>query len=199
MTSVGNQDAPIPGPAAMLVLSGTARLAAGEDWVDVTAHQLFAIPPRRHSLHAVTDTVVLLSVALPGRWQGERAGPVPGGGAGATGVRGASGGGFYESALGFDELRHEGAGLAIMRRDDVEVHLWVADGSAPGAERYLAGSPSCRLEVTGVDDLYHHCQGLGVVHPDAPLQDQWWGTREFGVLDPDGNLISLYERRPASP
>jgi len=56
-----------PGPAAMLVLNGTARLTAGEDCVDVTAHQLFAIPPRRHSLHAVTDTVVLLSVALPGR------------------------------------------------------------------------------------------------------------------------------------
>ncbi len=50
---------------------------------------------------------------------------------------------FFESALGFVELRHEGEGLGILRRDAVEVHVWVADGSAPGAERQLAGSASC--------------------------------------------------------
>lgn len=103
---------------------------------------------------------------------------------------------FFESALGFVELRHEGEGLGILRRDAVEVHVWVADGSAPGAERQLAGSASCRIEVTGVEELYQHCQQLGVVHPSAALRDQWWGTREFGVLDPDNNLINLYERVP---
>jgi catechol 2,3-dioxygenase-like lactoylglutathione lyase family enzyme len=61
---------------------------------------------------------------------------------------------FYETVLGFEELRHEGQGLGILRRDAVELHLWVADGSAPGAERHLAGSASCRFEVTGVDELY---------------------------------------------
>jgi hypothetical protein len=35
------------------------------------------------------------------------------------------------------------------------------------------------------------------VHPNAPLRDQPWGTREFAVLDPDNNLIALYERLPA--
>jgi catechol 2,3-dioxygenase-like lactoylglutathione lyase family enzyme len=102
---------------------------------------------------------------------------------------------FFETALGFEELRHEGEGLGILRRDAVEVHLWVADGSALGAERSLAGSASCRIEVTGVDELYRHCQALGVVHPSAPLRDQPWGTREFAVLDPDNNLVSLYERK----
>ena len=105
---------------------------------------------------------------------------------------------FFENALGF-ELRYEGEGLGVLRRDAVEVYLWVADGSAPGAERYLAGSASCRIEITGVDALYQHCEALGVVHANAPLTDQWWGTREFGVLDPDNNLITLYERiSPAS-
>jgi hypothetical protein len=32
------------------------------------------------------------------------------------------------------------------------------------------------------------------VHPNAPLTNHRWGTREFGVLDQDNNLISLYER-----
>jgi len=105
---------------------------------------------------------------------------------------------FFESALGFTELRHEGAGLGILRRDAVEVHVWVTDGSAPGAERHLAGSASCRVEVTGVDALYEHCRRQGVVHPNAPLADTPWGTREFGVLDPDNNLIGLYERGDAA-
>ena len=101
---------------------------------------------------------------------------------------------FLEQALGLAELVHDGVGLGILVRDDVELHVWVADGSAAGAERHLAGSASCRLEVTSVDELYEHCRRLGVVHPRAPLTDQPWGTREFGVLDPDGNLLSLYER-----
>lgn len=100
---------------------------------------------------------------------------------------------FFED-LGFAELTHEGAGLGILRCDAVEIHVWVADGSAPGAERHLAGSASCRLEVRGVDALHERCHALGVVHPDAPLRDEPWGTREFAVLDPDGNLISLFQR-----
>ena len=105
---------------------------------------------------------------------------------------------FFKEALGFGELRHEGEGLGILRRDAVELHLWVADGSAPGAERALAGSGSCKIEVVGIDELYEHCRRLGVVHPNAPLQDRWWGTREFGVLDPDNNLVGLYERVSAT-
>lgn len=49
---------------------------------------------------------------------------------------------FLEEALGFTELVHNGTGLGILRRDAVELHVWVADGSAPGAERSLAGSAS---------------------------------------------------------
>ena len=101
---------------------------------------------------------------------------------------------FLENALGFVQLRHQGRGLGILRRDAVELHVWVADGSAPGAERHLAGSASCRIQVSGIDALYRHCRQLGVVHPNAALTEQWWGSREFGVLDPDNNLITVYER-----
>src|SRR4051795_7350276 len=97
---------------------------------------------------------------------------------------------FFTEVLEFEELRDaDDRGLGILRRDAVEVHVWVADGSAVGAERHLAGSASCRLQVTGVNDLYERCDAAGVVHPNATLADQPWGTREFGVLDPDGNPI----------
>lgn len=102
--------------------------------------------------------------------------------------------GFYRDALGLQELTEDGVGLGILVRDDVEIHLWVADGSAPGAEAHLAGSASCRIEVTHAERLYEHCEARGIVHPNAPLRATPWGTREFGVLDPDGNLVTLFQR-----
>jgi catechol 2,3-dioxygenase-like lactoylglutathione lyase family enzyme len=105
---------------------------------------------------------------------------------------------FYAETLGFTELLDpEGVGLGILVRDHVELHLWVADGSAPGAELELAGSASCRLLVEDVRELYRHCEPHGVVHPRAPLRRTEWGTDEFGLVDPDGNLITLYEQAAA--
>jgi len=101
---------------------------------------------------------------------------------------------FYQEALGLRELTDGDVGLGILVRDAVELHLWVADGSAPGAERHFAGSASCRIEVTETAPLYEHCDALGVVHPNARIRDTPWGTREFGVLDPDGNLVTLFQR-----
>ncbi len=56
-----------PGPASLLVIRGRVRLVAGEDGVDLGAHQISPIPDRRHSLHADEDSVVLLSVAVAQR------------------------------------------------------------------------------------------------------------------------------------
>ena len=111
---------------------------------------------------------------------------------------------FYRDLLGFS-LVHQDDGMAIFRRDDIEIHLWEASdeswqtrsGGAPvvsGGESFIAGTASCRVEVRGVDDLHHVMQPLQIIHPNAPLGDQPWGTREFAVLDPDNNLITFFER-----
>lgn len=105
---------------------------------------------------------------------------------------------FYAEVLGFRELTAaDGVGLGILVRDAVEIHLWVADGGARGAEAHLAGSASCRLEVHGVHTLYARCLPFGAIHPNAPLRRTDWGTTEFGLLDPDGNLVSVYECVPS--
>lgn len=112
---------------------------------------------------------------------------------------------FYRAKLGFTLLHHEG-GFAILERDAVEIHLWAAtddgwrkrSGSSPvvsGAESFIAGTASCRVGVEGVDELHGRIQPLGVLHPNAQLGDRPWGTREFGVLDPDNNLLTFFERR----
>jgi catechol 2,3-dioxygenase-like lactoylglutathione lyase family enzyme len=113
---------------------------------------------------------------------------------------------FYEDILGFDRVHAEG-GFAILRRDSATLHLWGATDDSwhtrqewerpvvSGAESFIAGTASCRVKVVGVDELYAQCSDRGVVHPNAHITDTDWGTREFGVLDPDGNLIGFYEER----
>ena len=111
---------------------------------------------------------------------------------------------FYRDQLGFTVIHHE-PGFAIVVRDTVSIHLWAAldeswrdrdHRSHPvisGAESFLAGTASCRISVEDVDELHDVLEPLGILHPNAPLTNQPWGSREFGVLDPDNNLITFFE------
>lgn len=56
-----------PGAASLMVIRGRVTLVAGDDDVEVGAHQVVPIPDRRHSLRAEEQSVVLLTVALPAR------------------------------------------------------------------------------------------------------------------------------------
>ncbi len=56
-----------PGEATVHVLSGRVRLTAGDASWDGRTGDLIVIPDSSHALHALEDSVVLLSVAkLPG-------------------------------------------------------------------------------------------------------------------------------------
>ena len=112
---------------------------------------------------------------------------------------------FWTDKLGFHVQHHDG-GFAVLRRDDAVLHLWEsgdeswtarAPGSRPvrsGAESFLAGTASCRIEVTDVDALYDEMRVAGVLHPVSRggVDDTDFGTREFSVLDLDGNLIGFH-------
>lgn len=94
---------------------------------------------------------------------------------------------FYAEKLGFRPVaRH--ADYGIVERDDVQIHFWLTDDAS------VPKATSCRVDVTGIDQLYDEMSAAGVVHPNGPLTDQPWGLREFAVLDGDGNLITFAER-----
>ncbi|TKJ32171.1 hypothetical protein [Blastococcus sp. CCUG 61487] len=59
-----------PGPASLMVVRGRVRMVAGEETIELGAHQISPIPDRRHNLQADEDSVVLLSVAVPQRAPG---------------------------------------------------------------------------------------------------------------------------------
>jgi len=55
-----------PGDATVHVLQGRVKLVAGEDAWEGSAGDLLTIPTRRHSLEALTDAAVLLTVVKQG-------------------------------------------------------------------------------------------------------------------------------------
>jgi catechol 2,3-dioxygenase-like lactoylglutathione lyase family enzyme len=114
---------------------------------------------------------------------------------------------FYSDRLGFF-VSHQDDGFAILIRDDVEIHFWAASdnkwkGSAvalskspviSGAESFLAGTASCRIEVTGIDELFEEYKKEGVTYnPNTVIETKYWGTREFPALDHHRNLLTFYE------
>jgi catechol 2,3-dioxygenase-like lactoylglutathione lyase family enzyme len=113
---------------------------------------------------------------------------------------------FYGERLGFEVLHHDG-GFAVLRRDDAVLHLWESGDEGwrsrgdfaekpvcSGAESFIAGTASARIEVVDVDGLYEELSVAGVLHPVSRdgVDDTDFGTREFAALDQDGNLLSFF-------
>jgi len=92
---------------------------------------------------------------------------------------------FFDK-LGFQRI-WEDIDYGILRRDEVEIHLWKC------LDPRVAENTSCRIHVTGLDELYEVYTILNVVAPNYPIEPEPWGSRAFGILDLDGNLIKFVE------
>jgi quercetin dioxygenase-like cupin family protein len=55
-----------PGEATLLVLRGRVRLHAGDDTWEGRTGDLLVIPPSRHSVEALEDSVTVLTVSMSG-------------------------------------------------------------------------------------------------------------------------------------
>ena len=92
-------------------------------------------------------------------------------------------------------------------RDDTVLHLWGATDDewraradlherpvCSGAESFLAGTASCRIEVADVDALFDELEPVGVLHDVSRggVGTTDFGTREFATLDLDGNLLTFF-------
>ncbi len=78
---------------------------------------------------------------------------------------------------------------AGMARDNVEIHLqwhseqeW-SDGLDGSAYRFLVDDP---------DELHAEISTGTFLLDNRPVADTAWGTREFGIYDPDRNALFFY-------
>ena len=114
--------------------------------------------------------------------------------------------GFYGERFGFAAVHHDG-GFAVLVRDDAVLHLWEAGDEdwrgradlserpvCSGAESFIAGTASARIEVEDVDGLFAELAAADVLHPTSRggVTTTDFGTREFATLDDDGNLLSFF-------
>jgi hypothetical protein len=104
-------------------------------------------------------------------------------------------------------LHHDG-GFAVLCRDEAVVHLWESSDENwrersdvreqpihTGAESFLAGTASFRVQIKGVDELYEEMTKADVLPPVSKdgVDDTDFGTGEFATLDQDGNLVTFFE------
>ncbi|HPU51080.1 MAG TPA: GNAT family N-acetyltransferase [Burkholderiaceae bacterium] len=97
---------------------------------------------------------------------------------------------FFVAHLGFSRVHVDQGRYGIVEQGAVQIHFWAC------ADRRIAQATSCRIRVAGIRSLFERCRSAGIVHPNAPLHVTAWGTHEFAVLDPDGNLITFHEAQP---
>ena len=97
---------------------------------------------------------------------------------------------WYGEVLGMstDERHDEDSGdICFVRAGDAELLLSTAS--------HLGGSPSFTgtlyFRVEGVDELFRRIAGRAEVV--WPLEKQDYGTREFGIRDPDGYVLAFAE------
>ncbi len=105
---------------------------------------------------------------------------------------------FY-AQLGFalafqDDAAHPR--YAGVRRDGVELHLQWHDGEQWA---YPNDRPTYRFLVPELDTLYAELRRASVLPEPLASPGPWpkptntpWGTREFHLLDPDGNGLQFY-------
>lgn len=103
---------------------------------------------------------------------------------------------WYRAILGFEAgevLTGDGGGEHCFLRAG-EAELLLSTGS------HLGGSPAFTgtlyFRVVGVDALYARAGGRAEVV--WPLERQEYGTREFGIRDPDGYLLAFAESHSAA-
>ncbi len=103
---------------------------------------------------------------------------------------------FYLGKLGFegiflddpDQPRYAG-----IRRGGAEIHLQWHDSS----EWVRVERASLRFQVGSPDALCAEWIARNALPADLLPRETAWGTREFGLYDPDGNALHFYQTLPA--
>ncbi len=88
---------------------------------------------------------------------------------------------FY-TRLGF-QVSSQNDEFAIVHAAGDHMQLWRHDQLDP---------VQVRVRVGHAPGMFPICQAHGAVPTGGGLRRQRWGTSEFSVIDPDGNVVTLF-------
>lgn len=91
-----------------------------------------------------------------------------------------------------EEWSELGKGALFAASDSAQVELVEFDDVEDAPEPRVA----LGLEITGVDEVYERLKAQGI-EAKAPPRIRPWGMYGFGVLDPNGVPINIYEPVPS--
>lgn len=95
---------------------------------------------------------------------------------------------FYQR-LGFELVRHDGNFL-VLKWEDAYLFLEEVKDAPPPPE-YPVGN--MRIMVPDVDRYWEMCQGIGA-RVIRPIEDRYYGLRDFTIAGPDGLGIRFATR-----
>ena len=98
---------------------------------------------------------------------------------------------YYRDTLGFDFDEQWGGFYAIGLRDGLELHLKKAPKDTQQQDRKHENEHlDAAAGVDGIEIFYEQCvaKGAKIIRP---LTSTDWGTKDFYIEDPDGNIISF--------
>jgi catechol 2,3-dioxygenase-like lactoylglutathione lyase family enzyme len=95
---------------------------------------------------------------------------------------------FYRDHMGFAVV-WQSAGMAGIRRDDIELNLVQNDSQA------WADNASFSIGVSDLDALYQEYRQIPA--KVGPLEVKSWGRREFHMIVPSGVCLQFYKHEVA--
>jgi hypothetical protein len=97
---------------------------------------------------------------------------------------------YYINRLGFEEFGNaDYDGYLMIQKDSIQIHFFEFKDLDP-KENYSG----VYIRTDDIDALYQSLLINKVeIHPNGHLQIKPWGMKEFSLLDPDNNLLTIGE------
>lgn len=95
---------------------------------------------------------------------------------------------YYVGQLGFTDVGKEDYdGYLILQKDQVQLHFFEFKELEPNTNY-----GQIYIRTDNIDEFYRSLLEKGVtIHPNGNLSVKPWGQKEFSLLDPDNNLITI--------